>query len=130
MKFLGLRILLLALWASMVDALPSGNDDPGTPVCCWNCDKDITDLPQFPDAYVKKTYCEDCRPDHSRHAHTLNLKSQAEETALPPEQRSDPVVWMHCADCHGDLHDHLRERGEDTTGSGPNCGHFAGCPNC
>jgi hypothetical protein len=99
-------------------------------VNCWNCDTDITYSGQFPDPFVDKTYCGSCRPDHRLHAHTLNAPTEDKENALPPEQQSDPLTWAHCADCHGDVHDHLRERGEDTTGSGPNCGHWAGCPNC
>lgn len=71
-----------------------------------------------------------CAPDtecaNPRHAHTLNEVLSAAD----PDGIEDPLTYQHCADCHGDEHDHLAARGENTVGSGPHCGHTAGCPNC
>lgn len=52
------------------------------------------------------------------HAHYLN--SLIEEKVDPEE---DPRTWEHCTECHADDYHHYGI-------NGPNCGHWAGCPNC
>lgn len=130
MKFLGLRILALALWAAVTHEPADDWVDPPQ-VNCHNCDRDLSYSGKSVDPINRHPYCSACLPSHRHHAHTLNDLMRAEQPALDDE---DPLTWAHCAECHGDSYEHAKEVGDTDLaalyGTGPNCGHTAGCPNC